>query len=1373
MNNRKNPVYHDFNERKAELQKNRATLQGYLDVVSSSFGSTGLTIYQVIGHAIKTAENIESLPKNLRRLRIPNVESMNRTKVDTLVSDLDIFGSRLDQLIHMPVLWRQSAITDISRNSVEDHIETAGEIAASLRKLEVDISTSEISALMLPDPFKIDIDRLKNIFSQFACEKNKLDINVIEKLVDPKNLCTIRNFSGEIAMREKLIEQLRQDLHAPEDANISTELAAVAEFAKNQGSRLDPALHHSRIAKLKQEFSNLQSIARAVKKLPQVWISANWNLAEISKASQRIAAQPTHILGLRHADPHDEAHKVMLEIKTMKSRLETELQNIRKFLPTPNDSLEPDRLRQQACTLDNPGLLDYVNGIYWAARNTYTNVLDGYRGDHPTKMAHHMREYANWLDTCREFGLNNRYCEYFGPYFKGLQTKMNSITDIVKFHELCAEIAGSDVELKTCLESSDLASIVDFSEIKNIPNMKYQDLVDKISTLEQTIVKEKHFAGVATKYLEIFRTDSALSFDKISEIQARKQRETEITKATKNVSSKFTALDLEHTCNIAESIASCDNHGIILSLLQSGKINEIIIEFENLSIRIDKICTKIKKFFQDIGVPEDFFPLTDLLKHIDDFQIAADDMNSLLNRNRLTHAEQSIRNYGFGPLIDWGMKQRDAFDPACFGPIARALIARTMADIAYETHSVLKEYAGTDLNIIRTKIRSRDKEMTDISRTEIIRLLLESAKPPSGNHIGRKSEYTELALVLHELHKKKQRISIRELTKRAGKALVEIKPCWMMSPLAVAQYLTSEMRFDMVIIDEASQMTPENAIGSVSRANQVIIVGDTKQLPPTNFFQTLLDESNTDEDLIEDSESILEMANSVFAPVRQLRWHYRSRHSSLIEFSNQFMYDGNLTVFPSAQEKHPELGVKLIETGGIYKNRRNKIEAEKIISAAIIHISEYPELSLGICTMNTEQKELIREQFEQERDRNSKIRDFINKWEQKDNGLEEFFIKNIETVQGDERDVIMISTLYGPQKKNEKVLQRFGPINSTYGARRLNVLFTRAKRKMVTFTSLKPSDIITADKNEGVHMFQAWLEYSKNGTIPVHATSKGETESPFEDFVMAQIKQFGYEVVPQVGVRGFRIDLGVRNPDSPANYILAVECDGASYHSSVSSRERDRLRQDILEGLGWRFHRIWSTDWFQNTASEIKSLKKAIENAVSEARAQKIQDDEQVCTRQVSPVSNFDGIFNEENVRQIKAMKENYDKSHQLDMSQQFEQQTLPMNLPTEQGILPLDFQNEDSEQLSEEIQISEKLIIATGSKVRLKNITNDKELAFTLVEGKNDPDNGEVGIHTPLGKAVLDREIGEETEYQAGSYINKIQILKIEHPLKKSEQKQ
>ena len=247
----------------------------------------------------------------------------------------------------------------------------------------------------------------------------------------------------------------------------------------------------------------------------------------------------------------------------------------------------------------------------------------------------------------------------------------------------------------------------------------------------------------------------------------------------------------------------------------------------------------------------------------------------------------------------------------------------------------------------------------------------------------------------------------------------------------------------------------------------------------------MLDDSDVDEDLREDSESILDMANVAFMPVRQLRWHYRSRHSALIQFSNQWIYKNELTIFPSAQEGHPDLGVVLVEVPGLYKGKRNEIEARAVIAAAVHHMTNRPDLSLGICTMNTEQKDLILYEFERERDRNPKVQSFVERWEVDNDALEDFFVKNIETIQGDERDVIFISTLYGPETVGGKVFQRFGPVNSAQGHRRLNVLFTRAKRKMVTFTSMKPSDILVGDaKNFGVRMFRGWLEYCRTGHIP-------------------------------------------------------------------------------------------------------------------------------------------------------------------------------------------------------------------------------------------------------------------------------------------------
>ena len=466
------------------------------------------------------------------------------------------------------------------------------------------------------------------------------------------------------------------------------------------------------------------------------------------------------------------------------------------------------------------------------------------------------------------------------------------------------------------------------------------------------------------------------------------------------------------------------------------------------------------------------------------------------------------------------------------------------------------------------------------------------------------------------------------------------------------------------------------------------------------------------------------------------------------------MYKGELTIFPSAQEDHPDLGVELIEVPGAYKGRRNEIEARAIVQAAVHHMVHRPELSLGICTMNSDQKELILEEFERERDRNSKVQAFVEKWEGENDALEEFFIKNLETIQGDERDVLMISTLYGPETPGGKVLQRFGPINSVHGHRRLNVLFTRAKRKIVTFSSMKPTDILVDDsKNLGVRMFRAWLEYSKTGHIPDMAGQQGGTESPFEDYVATQIERLGCEVVPQVGVAGFRIDLGIRHADWPYGYILGVECDGAAYHSSKSSRDRDRLRQEVLEGLGWRLHRIWSTDWFRNPRKEIQVLKEVIADALARAKAQGVShsdklDEMALLTRIV------------ETVEPKSPSASATDEQHALVLGNvqvpvRPRQSSLPIDPPRQSDLFT--FAPEVAA-----VTASEPAVML-GSKVKVENLSDGgKKLAFTLVEGENDPDSGKVGIHTPLGEALLDAQVGDEVEYQVGSQIKEVRVLEI-----------
>jgi transcription elongation GreA/GreB family factor len=329
-----------------------------------------------------------------------------------------------------------------------------------------------------------------------------------------------------------------------------------------------------------------------------------------------------------------------------------------------------------------------------------------------------------------------------------------------------------------------------------------------------------------------------------------------------------------------------------------------------------------------VCLPVDYKSLQFLFDRRSELEVASLDPDALLDRAQLKRSEDTLRRQGFTEMVDWAYSELQDFDPTRLAQVMRAIIAKNMVDKAFTIHGgALQDYDGQDFDRIRGEIVERDRELIQMSRKVIRQGLLRNARPPQGNGIGRKSTYTEMSLIINEMNKRRNRLGIRELTQRAGQALLELKPCWMMSPLAVAQYLHEGMEFDLVVIDEASQMTPENAIGALSRAGQAIVVGDTKQLPPTSFFRKMLDDDDIDEDLREDSESILDMANVAFMPIRQLRWHYRSRHSALIQFSNKMMYKEELTIFPSPREDDPEMGVHIVEVPGAYKSGRNEIEA--------------------------------------------------------------------------------------------------------------------------------------------------------------------------------------------------------------------------------------------------------------------------------------------------------------------------------------------------------------------------------------------------------------------------------------------------------------
>jgi very-short-patch-repair endonuclease len=421
-----------------------------------------------------------------------------------------------------------------------------------------------------------------------------------------------------------------------------------------------------------------------------------------------------------------------------------------------------------------------------------------------------------------------------------------------------------------------------------------------------------------------------------------------------------------------------------------------------------------------------------------------------------------------------------------------------------------------------------------------------------------------------------------------------------MGPMSVAQYLAPGMiEFDLVVMDEASQIKPQDALGAIARGSQLVVVGDPKQLPPTRFFDRIVDEGEEDPTAIEESESILDATLPMFF-ARRLRWHYRSRHESLISFSNHSFYDSSLVLFPSPYKRTDSYGIKYSRVpNGCFVNRRNMEEARIIAEAVREHFRNQPEESLGVVAMSAEQ----RLQLERSIETLAKEDFAFQEWLEEDaRRHESLFIKNLENVQGDERDVIIVSMTYGPKSSGGRVFQRFGPINSDVGWRRLNVLFTRSKKRMQIFSSMGSEDIITdATSKRGVQALRDFLAFCETGILHKTEIETGRApDSNFEIAVMEVLRDKGFECVPQVGVAGFFIDIAVIDPGNPGRYLMGIECDGANYHSAKSARDRDRLRQMILERLGWRICRIWSTDWYKNPHAQLQPIVRELKTLKTE-----------------------------------------------------------------------------------------------------------------------------------------------------------------------------
>jgi len=545
---------------------------------------------------------------------------------------------------------------------------------------------------------------------------------------------------------------------------------------------------------------------------------------------------------------------------------------------------------------------------------------------------------------------------------------------------------------------------------------------------------------------------------------------------------------------------------------------------------------------------------------------------------------------------------------AAAGEIAPDAIVPTIRYVHAET--LYRQFAAGQGGVIATTAERKSDLANRFREAERTRLN-EVSKLIRQRHLSRmpRGGMGAMGFLRAEIAKRRGHKPLRTVVSNAGTVLQQVKPILLMSPISVAQYLPpGAMQFDLLVIDEASQVRPEDAIGAIARARQVVVVGDRQQLPPTSFFDRLLGDENEEDEEVQTPdapptaaavamESILSLCEAKSLPTRMLRWHYRSRHPSLIEVSNEHFYEGKLVLFPSPLNDSDADGLRSHRVEGAYDRggkRHNAIEAEAVAKAVATHARHSRHRSLGVVTFSTAQRDQVTFWLDQMRRTDGDLDDFM-----REGADEEFFVKNIENVQGDERDVIFISVGYGPRVAGARLdSMAFGPISSEGGERRLNVLFTRARFKTEVFASFAAADIdLARTRSAGARILKHFLSAAETGISSTPRILERDPDSDFEVSVAGAIRSLGYEVDHQVGSGGYRIDLAVRHPAEQGRYLLAIECDGAAYHSALWARERDWQRQKVLESLGWKFHRVWSSDWYHRRPAEFARLKSALEAA--------------------------------------------------------------------------------------------------------------------------------------------------------------------------------
>ncbi|MGE5536129.1 MAG: DUF4011 domain-containing protein, partial [Acidobacteriota bacterium] len=981
---------HDYDEKIDRFRRIRKQLAHYIELLTATVEGSGFSVRDVIAKSIATNWKLDGFPRDLvDGCRIPGA-----LQTRSGLSALKQAGAQVEKAFSETAgakpHWKQTELTHADRFTVEEACAFAGQAARQAR----DLAYARIELERIGLGSDSSIESLKSAVTALEGATGLLGqapASTLARILEGDNARLLDGFVARCLDVQRastdLSNALRGDPSPVMADAVGEAVRACAELALHSA---DPESLAAERRDRTEALKVARGVARAIGPLVSARSEArSWPLSDIGRAHGLLKHAGREVLALRmRAEmPAGKAHLLRKLCKEGR-KLSDERKSISEKISFASE-LPMSQLSECLATLRAAGFLRGLSSRYRKSKRLFLSISKSARYVRQSAVAD-LESYISFRQRENEFATRATSSSLFGPFYSGLQTDFEAFGRLADFYD-GIDSTFAAVEHRTLRHFLRVAEVNELDLVPALPitdlSLDYDGLGARISEIEADLRRlqegERRCATCAG-----FLRDRAISLDDLAQLPAKLDfviRERGVLDRDVEMSGLIGPL-------FKGSLTSCTELKAILSWSTSAR--PLVNLFRSVSTRADmedarsriETVLHLHQAYSEtlarlnsvakVGFTEDA-KAARLVQAAEELELAAKDPHGLLAHATLRSVLKEAEPHGVIQFIRHRMQIGSALDG--LAEQCEALAVRQMAKSVFAGSSVgLTKYRGAKLDELRSELAGLDREIIQLSRQQLRARLKNGAKPPGGNGVGKKSGWTEMALLDNETSKKQRFLPVRDITQRAGRALLELKPCWMMSPLAVAQYVPKgSVHFDLCIIDEASQMPPESAFGALLRSGQTMVVGDTNQLPPTNFFKTVIDDEEADEDETVLNESILEMANATFRPARRLRWHYRSRHSGLIKFSNRLVYDDDLIVFPSATESMARMGVEYHRVEGRYKAGTNPIEAQALIDAAVEFMRVDSGRSLGIVTLNQKQRDLILEEFEFATARHSHVQRYI------------------------------------------------------------------------------------------------------------------------------------------------------------------------------------------------------------------------------------------------------------------------------------------------------------------------------------------------------------------------------------------------------------